>query len=364
MAAPSFQDYFAAGRAEAINRRPDLTFDEGDISEFLVAAVAAMADHLTGYFAGRFKATYLDGAEGDDLTTLADDHWNVQRFEASNARGNTVFSRPAGPTPAGTILAGAIVATDKDVNGKEVQYSTDVDVNWGLGDLGPKTVSVTCTVAGIEGNADLNKVKRIVSSTFDSTIVAINSTSKMVGGDDAETDPDLRERVRGLPATLRRGTLAAIEYGALTVAGVKRATAVEDLDNLGSPTGMVSVYVTDGSGNSSPTMTTAVATELRNWRAAGVIVNTYGGTLQVVDVTLVLAARLGVNTTALASKVVAAVTSRMNKLRINETLSRDIIRQATLNVDEGLLSVGVTLPATDVVPATGTIIRPGTITVA
>ena len=57
--APSFADLFNTGKAEAQNRRPELTFDEGDISEMEMASAAAMADHILGYVAERIKATYL-----------------------------------------------------------------------------------------------------------------------------------------------------------------------------------------------------------------------------------------------------------------------------------------------------------------
>jgi uncharacterized phage protein gp47/JayE len=365
MAAPTFQDYFNAGRAEAINRRPDLTFDEGDISEFLVAGMAAMADHLTGYFAGRFKATYLDGAEGDDLTTLADDHWNVQRFPALAATGTVTFSRTTGNgAPAGTLLAGTVVATQKDSLGNEIQFTTDHDVNWGLADVANKTMTVTATVAGLASNCDINKVNRLISTPFDSTIAVNNPTSKMAGGDDEETDADLRERVRGLPATLRRGTLGAVEYGALSVAGVKKATAVEEFDTLGRQTGIVDLYVSDSQGNSTPTMITAVQTEELNWRPAGGVLNVFGGLLSTQNVAVTVVARLGTDTQALLANIIAAVTARVNKLRIGETLSPDIIKQAVLNVDDSLLSVTVTAPAVAVVPPAGTLIRCGTVTVS
>lgn len=367
MAAPSFQDYFNAGRAEAIDRRPDLTFDEGDISEFLVAAMAAMADHLTGYFAGRFKATYLDGAFGDDLTTLASDHWNVVRFPAIAAGGNVAFTRTtANGAPAGTLAAGQVVATQPDVNGQTIQYTLDAPLNFGLGVLGPLTAHVTATTTGVATNADLNNVDVVIGTTFDSSITVNNPSDKMAGGDDAETDDDLRERVRNLPSTLRRGTLAAIEFGALQIAGIKRATAIEEVDTLypNLATGIVDLYVTDGSGNSSSSLVAAVAADVVNWRCGGVIVNVFGGALQSVPITIQLAARLGTDTVALAAAVVSAITSRVNKLRIGETLSRDLIRQAALNVDENILGVTVILPATDVVPSVGTIIRAGSVTVS
>lgn len=369
MSAPTFQDFFNAGRAEAIDRRPDLTFDEGDISEFVVAAIAAMADHLTGYFAGRFKATYLDGAEGDDLTTLADDHWNVQRFPAVPSGGNVSFQRPApgvGSAPSGTIAAGTVVATQKDALGNEIQFTLDVNMNWTTGALGPQVGHVTASASGLATNAALNTVNRIISTLFDPTFTVNNPSEKMVGGADAETDPDLRERVRNLPATLRRGTLPAIEYGAQTVSGVKRATAIEEFDvaaGLGYQTGIIDLYVSDANGNSNTGMVNSVKTELRNWRPAGSVVNVFGGALVTQNIVLQVVARLGTDTTTLVANIIAAVTARVNKLKIGETLSPDIIKQAALNVDESLLSITVVTPAVAVVPPAGTLIRCGTVSV-
>ena len=117
MAAPSFNDYFNTGRAEAQNRQPSLTFDPGDITEFYMAAGAAMADHLTGYAAERVRATFLDGASSDDLTTLADDRYNIQRIPPAFATGVINISRPSAAAGAGTVVAGTVVATLKDPSG-------------------------------------------------------------------------------------------------------------------------------------------------------------------------------------------------------------------------------------------------------
>jgi len=364
VAAPSFKDYFDAGKAEALARRSGLAFDEGDISEFVVAGAAAMADHLTGYFADRVKATFLDGAIGDDLTDLADDHWNIQRREAVLASGSVSFTRTnANGAPLGSIPSGFVIATDKDADGNEIQYTTNSILNFPLSDLGPKSIIVNASIAGAGGNADIGKVTRMISTPFDSSFT-ITNTAKIVGGLDEETDEELRERVRALPTALRRGTLAALEYGALQVAGVAKATAVEELDLSLVPSGIVDVYVTDAAGNSNGTMTLAVTNELRNWRPAGSIVNVIGGAPQTVNVTVVLTARVGVDTSVLATNVALAITARINKLRINESLSQDIIKQAALNVDDNILSVLVTSPAVTVTPTNGNIIRAGTITVS
>jgi phage-related baseplate assembly protein len=369
MAAPSWQDYFNDGRAEAINRRPDLTFDEGDITEMYMAAIAAMADSLTGYFAGRFNATYLDGAQGDDLTKLADDHWNIQRFPANAATAQVTFSRTsANGYPAGSLAAGTVVATQKDASGTEYQYTTDAPVAWTLGDATAKNVNVTALLTGPASNAGLSTINRIIStpsgSPFDSSITVNNPTSRAAGGADEEADDDLRERVRNFPATLRRGTLDALEYGAKSVDGVASATAVEEVDTFGAQTGVVYLYITDASGGSSTPLINAVIAEMINWKAAGITLNVQGGSLITQDISLTITARAGVDTQALLPRITAAVAARVSKLKIGESLTLDIIQQAVRNVDDAIKTVVVNNPAVSLVPSPNQIIRAGTITVS
>ena len=87
-ASPSWTDFFNLGKVEAQLKRPDLLVAEGDNSEMLLVAAASMADLLNGQSALFAKLTYVDGAEGDDLTILADDHWGIVRQDAEIGRAS------------------------------------------------------------------------------------------------------------------------------------------------------------------------------------------------------------------------------------------------------------------------------------
>jgi uncharacterized phage protein gp47/JayE len=359
VAAPSFQDLFDLGKAEAQNRRPELSFNEGDISEMVVVAATAMADAVIGYAARRFRATYLDGASGDDLTALADDHFNVQREPAVKSSGTETFTRPSAAAGAGTIPAGTVIATTKDAFGNEVRFVVRADIVVGVSAL---TVSgtVDAELAGVLGNVAAAAVNRVVSALFDTTFTCTNA-AQMAGGADEESDDSLRDRVRTVPLTYRRATLAALEYGAKTVAGVATSTAAED------GTGLVTLYVADSSGGSNPTMTANVTTEIENWRAAGVSVNVVGATLDTLVIALMLTVRLGVDIPSLVVNIKAAIVARLNKLKVGESCSPTLIKQAAMNVDpDGILDVTVTTPSVTVVPTSGHVIRTnaGSITVS
>jgi uncharacterized phage protein gp47/JayE len=210
-------------------------------------------------------------------------------------------------------------------------------------------------LAGADGNVAAAAIDKVTSVLFDSSIVVTNA-AQMAGGANIESDDNLRTRVRNFAAVLRRGTLSALEYGAKTVDGVGAATAVED------PTGIVTLYITDTSGGSSPTLVSAVATEIENWRAAGALVNVVGGSLYdpgaVTPITIELVVKTGVDTLAIADNVKAAIVSRISKLGIGETLYRSLIRSAAMSVaPDDIKEVNIINPATDIAPTADQIIR-------
>jgi uncharacterized phage protein gp47/JayE len=359
--APSWDDLYNDAKTEQVLRRPDLQVLDGDISDMILAGIAGVGDRVVGYTSDRIKATFVDGASGDDLTKLADDHWNITRVAAVQAVGTVSFSRASFAAGAGDVPAGTVVATQQDAFGREVRFTTGALAHFGATDLGPKTAPVTASVTGTAGNVAAATVNRVISTLFDG-IITVTNAAITAGGAEAEADEDLRERIRAFTVSLRRGTLGALEFGAKQVSTVKQATAVED------STGAVTVYVTDGSGASNAQMVVDVATELDNWRAAGSSVTVTGGQLYTLNpIEITLAVRTGVDTASIASTVKSAIKARIDRLKIGETCRREIISQAALNVDpDNITGCTVVLPAADVDPGDNQVIRTSTsyITVA
>lgn len=365
MAAPSFDDLYDLGKAEALLRRPDLFLAPGDVSDFLLAAAAAMADKNTQYSSALFKKTFLDGAEGDDLTELCSDHFNVNRSEATAAQVTLDFARPTDTAGAGVLAAGFTVSTVEDASGERQEYTIDAAVNFGAADLGPISVLATAVDAGRDANVAAGTIVNLVDSPFDGSITVTNLAAA-AGGNEEESDEQLRERVRQYPDTLRRGTLAALEFGALQVPSVRVATASES-------DGIATVFVTDDSGGSTAQMVNDVVDELENWRCAGSVVSVVGGTLLSIDVTVELILVGGISVAEIQQDVIDAITGRMAKLAVGDGTSTspgilrdEQIHQAVLGVDpDRIIGVEITLPASfPVVPAIGQIIRAGTVSVS
>jgi uncharacterized phage protein gp47/JayE len=353
--APSWQDLYDAARAELLARRPELFAEEGDVTDMLLAAAAAGGDYVIGYGAQAFAELFLDTARGAALTALADDRYGLTRLEAAPAVGSVTLSRPTFAAGGGTVPAGSIVATQFDALGQTVEFATTADVTFGASELS-KTAAVEAVVPGAAGNVAIGTVTRIVSTLFDPTIVCTNA-ARLAGGADEETDDALRERVRTFPLTIRRGTLAALEYGALQVAGVVTAKAVE------GSTGIVTVYVADGTGNSNAELDGKVAVELENWRAAGCLVQVASSIPLVQNLTFTVKAKSGYDVAANAAVIQAAASARMAKLTMGEILYLDEIKAAVMALDERIQRLTFTTPTADVTPAANEKITAGSITV-
>lgn len=355
-AAPSFDDLLNQGMVEALARRGDLLFAEGDVSVAQLHAGAAMADAVVRYAAQSFGASFIDLAKGDDLTTLVDDHLNLQRQAATSATTVLRFLR-SNTSGAGTIPAGTIVAGPIGADGSEIRFITTAPASVLNGAAGPYDIPAAAMVAGRDGNVAADSLTRLITTVFDATFTVTNP-DQAAGGNAEESDDQLRVRARAFWQTLRRGTLAALEFGALTVPAVRVAAAREDA------TGLVLVVVTDEDGNSNAQMVLDVGVALQSWRSAGVAVTVMGGQVLEVDVGLFLTLAPGVSVDALASIVDDAVTARARKLRMGDTLYLDQIKHATIDVDpDGIEAASVTYPLADVVPTAFQVIRVSSVTV-
>lgn len=370
--APSFSDLVTVGTAELQAARPDLLVAEGDITLAMLHAAAAMNDAVLRYAAQAFKNTFVDGASGDDLTTLVDDHFNIQRQAATASEVTLTFTRASAGGGSGTIDAGTVVATNFDANGETVQFTTDSAIVFSAAQL-TGSVNATCTTTGRTTNVDTGTVTRLVDTLFDSNISCANA-DPAAGGNDEETDAELRSRTKLYLQSLRRGTLASLETGALQVPTVRMARAVEDEETL-----LVTLYVSDIDGNSTPEMISDVETEIVNWKAAGTSLTVTGGSRVLLNFDITIASyRDGFDVAANASVIEEALEGRIAKLKAGETLFLDSVIAAVIatfpedifdititSITKQTLDddVGESQPIDDIEASATEVLRAGTITV-
>lgn len=358
---PTRADLFQVGADEVVGRsearppgsrvNPEEIFTEGSDINLLLAAASAMGEEAVRHLAMRIGALFFSSAEDADLDRLVSDRLTntIARLEASAALVDLQLTQDAGG-PAQTFAVGTRARTPAGV-----EFRTLVAASLAAGQTGPVTVRAQAVETGPAGNVDADTITRLSSPIAG---VHVTNAERAAGGDDKESDARLRDRARDFFLVARRGTLAAIEFGARTVSGVRLATAVEEVDSNGDPTGRVSLFISDEQGGGNSALADLVRDALFEWRAAGVVVDVVGATPRFEPVVFRLRFKAGVDSTLAFDAVRARTLARVNRLPPQSTLERSLLFSAARSV-EGVIALddAIVTPVGDVVPGAGEIIR-------
>lgn len=364
MAFPTRADYFDIGADEVISRslaRPpqqriseEAIRTEGSDINIILGSASAMADEVTRNLALRCGALYLDSAEGEDLDRRVNDQFGtqVQRKQPTPALAVLEFSRP---NPSGGVVTLNIGTKVRTVRGTEFETTQVLSIP--AGSTAPKIIQAQAVVVGTAGNVQPGTITEFVQQPPDPDLVVTN-LEPATGGADVESDASLRERARDFWRAVRRGTLAAIEFGALTVGGIKSATAIEVLDSNGDPVGIVRLFVADETGQANSALALAVKNALVEFRAAGILVDVFGSTPRFEDIIFRLRFQQGIDTAAAFEEVRFLTVVAVNNLRPNEVLPVSLLLEQARRVP-GVIVLDDTMvePVGDVVPALGEIIK-------
>ena len=344
MTAPTFDELFDVARDEVLARNGDLTLAvverEGSDANLMVAAQAAVGDAVIGQLLAVTSALFLDSARGEALRRLVLDRYGIPAKGAAPSFGVVQFTTTVGAPVTFSIPAGTQVQTS---DGRV--FVTLATVTYPGGSVGPVNASVRSVLAGLSQRIRPGAINAILSAIVNKPDdLEVTNAVASSGGDDEELDDDLRYRARRFFVTARRGTLAALEAGALAVPGVRRATAIEAIDALGRPAGMAEVIVADaftedlvgvnptpaGYATQSQALAAAVTAALEEVRAAGVYVRAYVAHVVLQTIVLALTFQAGVDTEAVALAARSLVVAAVNGLRPGEPLNRgslvDVLR--------------------------------------
>lgn len=357
---PSRVDLFAIGRSYVLQNAKRIDPKQVDYAgsdvNIVVGVSSVIGDYIVKHLGFRAAALTLDGCETDeDLDRWAWDHYQLLRKGASPAKVTLSLARETTTFGSGTIPVGTRVVTDTGV-----EYVTTTTCSFGAGD---KTSS--CYARAVEAGkltqVGENAIVRFAQpgQLWDNTLTVTNPDTA-AGGEDAESFDTFRNRIRDFWRTARRGILAAIEFGALTVPGVTSAQAIEVIDPDGDAARIVQLYVADSSGVSSDALLVDVRVALGEYRAAGIQVVLANSLPQIVDYQLKLAFAANVDTIALTDQVKSALVAYTNSLRVNETLLRaDVMAVLSRYKEDGLVVGEDTLvaPTGDLVPSIGRTLR-------
>lgn len=356
---PTRLDIFAIGRdylrTRAKKLDPAQVDIEGSDANIVVAEASVMGNAVLRQLGYRTSVLLVDSANNEDLDRLLFDRFSMTRKGASSSRTAVQFTRPTFAIGSGTIPIGTLVTTDTGT-----EFITTSTANFGATDLA-SAARVRSVQAGSLTSAGANAIVRFSKpdQIFDKSIVVTNAVAT-AGGDDAEDDPTFRNRARMFWRTARRGTLAAIEFGALAVPGVTSAQASEITSSGGTPARLVQLYVADSSGISNEVLAADVQQSLLEYRAGGIQVLVSTSSPYIPPIRIALQYRANVDTVALRDAVRAALIEFINSLAVNAPLLvADIYTVLTRFTQSGVIvnKDSIVLPVGDLIPSVGQTIR-------
>lgn len=360
---PTRLDLYSLGRDYVLQRAkkidPGQVDLEGSDVNLIVGSTSYVANAVVLSLIQNVNALLLGGAFGEDLDRYALDRYSneIPRKGAAAARGSVVISRPTFAGGAGTIPMGTRLLTLAGV-----EYTTVQAATLGATDLTVE-VAVRAAQAGKSSQTGANTIRLFgdPGALFDSTL-SVTNPERTAGGEDAEDDDAYRERIRQFWRSARRGTLTAIEFGALSVPGVASATAEEVIDpnDPNRPARVVNLYIADSSGAASSALAASVRAALSEYRAGGIAVVVNIGLPVIVAVRLTLRFRSGVDTATLTDAIRAAVVDYVNNLGVGRPLYRaalfSVLQRFSL---DGLIvsDDSIVTPAGDIIPTVSETLR-------
>jgi hypothetical protein len=324
---PTYDQLRQIARDELLQKNSKITAEAVDLpgtdAFALVAAAAAVGDEVVGTLARQQAALLLGSARGKDLDRLVYDRYKLLRKAAAPAIGSVTFSLPIAAVSDFSIPARTLLQTSDGI-----QFVT---INEGLFITGSTTLSVPvrATVAGLQTQARPATITNLIGAVpLAPAGLTVSNPLATAGAANAELDDSLSSRALNFFETARRGTLGAIQQGALAVPGVATATTFENLDALGRPARSVQLLVTDAfteqlaQGSSVPpayatqsaVFTQAVFDGLIESRAAGINVEVHLAKVVLQTVILGLAFRAGYDVDQTALQARAAIVGYVNSL--------------------------------------------------
>lgn len=352
---------YVHSRARRID--PRVVDTQGSDANLFVGASAFIGAAVSNQIGQGVADLFLDSCFGEQLDRYVFDRYRLIRLGAAAALGTVVFSRPSAAVGAGSIATGTKLVT---LTG--IEYITLEDGTFVPGAL-TASVTVRASQAGKSFQIGANGIRKFddIQLIFDKSI-QVNNPEACAGGEDVEDDDTFKQRVKNFWQAQRRGTLGAIEFGALLVPGVTSASATDELDYAGNPARVVRLIVADSSGIASRALANKVQTSLNEWRAGGIFVYADVSTPQIVSIELKLVFVAGVDTVSLAQQIRAAVVGYVNSLGVGQTLQLgDLYAVLSRYKSSGLIvqvpasdapeQATIVSPVADVVPLTGRTIR-------
>lgn len=326
---PNRQELFRVARDKVLQLEGRITRESierpGTDANIITSTMVALAEECIGFLIDVAAGQNLTSAVNETLSRLVFDRYNILKKDAAPALVTVEFSTSVVNPTDFPIPQNTVVSTPAGI-----QFVTTLETTFPAGVTGPIFVPARSVQAGADQQINIGDITSIVGVIpgAPSDLVVTNSVASS-GAADEETDESLRDRGRRFFTTVQKGTIAALEAGALAVPGVNKATVIESLDSLGRPNRFVQLIVADrftealaAVGVDDPSfpaqsqqLAIQVFNSLGNTRAAGIFVQVIVSQVILQPVQLQLTFTAGVQADEVALRARALITNFINQLQ-------------------------------------------------
>lgn len=202
--------------------------------EMLKAVACALSD-FTAELDEAADKLFVKALQGEELDDYVENWSYVERKGLTRATGYVTFTAKEGKKgliPQGTYVSGS---------GCTYITSEDCEIEEEGGEV---TVAVAASEYGSVGNTSAGNIDRMLTQI--EIIKSVTNRNDITGGEDEESDDELRERYsRAIKKAANAGNMAFYEELATSVEGISEAYCVPCPDNVG---GSADVYVINSDG--------------------------------------------------------------------------------------------------------------------
>lgn len=226
---------------------------------------------------------FADTASGEYLDYIAKQR-GLERKKALKAQGEILFSISQAVDHNIIIPIGTVVATD---DSSPIRFCTTEE---GEISAGNTLVSLYAEAVNPGKSGNVKKNRATVGVSVPTEIETVKNPVDFSGGEDEETDNELRERIRSTFINQPNGTNKAYyENLALTVEGIAKASAVAKVRGAGT----VNLYVCSSSGSAASSAIAKLQTIVNKERELNVDVKVYNAVSVSYDIAVTVTAKNG-----------------------------------------------------------------------
>ncbi|BAK52969.1 baseplate J family protein [Bacillus phage SP-10] len=333
----SMVDWIAKGSRRLVD------FTEGSVIRTLLEAVATELEEY--YFKSYNNMLYA-------MENAVYDAFGFERRPATSALGNivVVFSNPI---PSDLVIPKGTRVATSDADPVYYQTRTDFSVKEGASEA---VIEVYCVTPGKVGNVPENSITVMVNPL--SLVSRVYNPDRFITGRDEETLVERKQRFNKFVETRAKGTISAIEYGALEVEEVT-GVWVDD-----SQIGIIKVYAHDAAGNLSDSLRKAVQDNLENYRAAGIPLFVYPIVKLPLDVEVEITVDFRYNNDDYKNEIAANIRDYLDSYVVSQEYIESDLNAYIRSLDRVIIkNCRILKPSDDTVIEPRQLIRSGNITV-